>query len=114
MSSLNKIISTSSFLVINLFSLGLFPQISSAQDYSDVLGIPLNLENPNGKEDFIQQCTQNLQTNGISLSQASSYCNCSGDAVYEYSRTSNTDITSQAAVLEKILQCRAQYIPTDS
>ena len=109
MSSFNKIISTSSILVINLFSFGLFAQISSAQDVN-LLNMPLSVENPESKEDFLEQCIQNLEANGVPYSQASSYCDCSADAVYQYSITENSDITSEAIVLEDILQCREQHV----
>ena len=116
MGSFNLFITASSFIVLNILVLGETSSISFAQDIPELnqLNAPINVQNPESKKDFIQQCSQNLQAQGKSLSQANSYCNCSADAVYKYLSQTNSEVSSEGAILESILQCRVQHIPTDN
>ncbi|RMD71974.1 MAG: hypothetical protein D6822_02140 [Cyanobacteria bacterium J149] len=94
--------------------MGIFVTPSYGQNTSESdSNIPLNVTNPQNKQDFIQQCSQNLQAQGKTASDANAYCGCSADAVYQYLSQNSGDISSEGAVLEKILQCRVKYIPND-
>ena len=116
MGSFNLLITASSILTLSIVVLNETNSISVAQNIPELnqLNVPMNVQNPESKQDFIQQCSQNLQAQGKSLSQANSYCNCSADAIYQYLDQTNSEIASDGAILETILQCRIQHIPTDN
>lgn len=101
-------------IVINSLLMGIFVAPSYSQNVTESdLNIPLNVTNPKNKQDFIQQCSQSLQAQGKSASDANAYCGCSADAVYQYLSQNNNNISSEGAILEKILQCRVKYIPNE-
>ncbi len=90
-------------------------QFSSAQNVSPTdLNSPLNVQNPQNKKDFIQQCVSNLQVqNNTPIDQAQSYCNCSADVVYEYLNGDGNNVSSEGDILDKVLQCRVKHIPPE-
>ncbi len=84
----------------------------NGQDLSNNIDLnnPINVENPQNKQNFIQQCSDNIKAEGISTSEANSYCQCSADAVYRYQSGTDNDISSDGAILEAILKCRVEHI----
>lgn len=100
------------------FSVVLLPtvnQSSSAQNISPTdLNSPLDVQNPENKQDFIQQCVSNLKAqNNTPTAQAQSYCSCSADAVYDYLNQAGNNVSSEGDILEKVLQCRMKHIPPE-
>ncbi len=69
--------------VFSLLSIGLITTTTpiKAQENLD-LNIPMNVESPKDKQDFVRQCTTNLQSNGIPKEQAQPYCQCSANVIY--------------------------------
>jgi len=100
------------------FSVVLLPTVtkySSAQNISPTdLNSPLDVQNPQNKQDFIQQCVSNLQAqNNTPVSQAQSYCTCSADVVYKYLNQEGNNVSSEGDILDKVLQCRMKHIPPE-
>jgi hypothetical protein len=90
--------------VSSLLSIGLITTSTpiKAQENLD-LNVPMNVEYPKDKQDFVRQCTTNLETNGIPKDQAQPYCQCSADVIY--SQPNPEAMTN----LDPIYKCR-EYI----
>ena len=114
MISLKTITAISSLVVINSLLLGVTSKLSLAQSNSPEsnLSPPLDVKMPENKQDFVQQCVSNLEANNTNSAEAEAYCSCSADAAYNYISKEN-NISSDAEVLEAILQCRVNNITNE-
>lgn len=110
---IKNITAISSVVVINFLLFGVTSKFSMAQTPSGLdLKQPIDVEMPQNKQDFVNQCASNLEANNTDSAEANSYCSCSADAVYKYLSQDN-NVSSDGDVIEAILQCRVTHITNE-
>lgn len=108
--SISLIIIFSSILGLQSLSIN---QSAYAQSSLNLNELGLDVQNPETKQDFVNQCSSALQAQGIPSQYSQSYCQCSANAVYKIASNSTDGTIPRQETLKAINNCAAS-INTDS